>query len=109
MNDTPLTGLTSAEVAERVGRGEVNRVRQSDAADYRDIVVRNVGTLFNALVFPAAVALFLLREYNGAVAVSGMAVVNTLLGLVQEIRGKRHLDRLALLAEARARVVREGQ
>jgi cation-transporting ATPase E len=102
-------GLTAAEVAERVRAGQVNRVRRSDWADYRDIVSRNVLTLFNALVAPAAVALFLLGEYQGAVAVSGVAVINSAIGLFQEIRAKRHLDRLAILVETRARVVRDGQ
>src|ERR671912_269127 len=101
-------GLTVAEVAERVGRGEVNRVTRYHGAEYRDILSRNLLTLFNALVVPAAVALFLLGEWRGAVAVSGLAVLNTAIGLAQEVRAKRHLDRLAVLAEPRARVVRDG-
>src|SRR5262245_12885446 len=110
MNETAApAGLTSAEVAQRVARGEVNRVRRSDRAEYVDILARNVLTLFNALVVPAAVALFLLEEWRGAVAVSGMAVLTTLLGLAQEVRAKRALDKLTLLAEARARVLRDGQ
>jgi len=60
------------------------------------------------MVVPAAVALFVLGEYQGAIAVSGMAIVNSAIGLVQEVRAKRHLDKLALLVEARARVVRDG-
>jgi cation-transporting P-type ATPase E len=109
MSTTTLAGLTSAEVEERKRRGQVNRVRRSDAAEYRDIVFRNLFTLFNALVVPAAIALFLLQEYQGAIAVSGMATINTVLGLVQEIRAKRHLDQLTLLVETRARVVRDGK
>jgi cation-transporting ATPase E len=105
---TPLQGLTAAETAERAARGQVNRVRRSDRAEYADIVRRNVLTLFNALVVPAALALFALREYRGAVAVSGMALTNMVLGLWQEVRAKRHLDRLALLAETKARVLRDG-
>jgi cation-transporting ATPase E len=102
------TGLTSAEVAERMARGQVNRVRRSDAAEYLDIASRNLLTLFNALVVPAAIALFLLGDTPAGVAVSGMALTNTLLSLVQEVRAKRHLDRLTLLAEGRARVLRGG-
>jgi cation-transporting ATPase E len=105
----PLTGLSPAEVAERIARGLVNRVRRSDRAEYVDIVRRNVLTLFNALVVPAAIALFLLRDPRAAVAVSGMALANTFLGLFQEVRAKRHLDKLTLLAETRARVKRDGQ
>jgi cation-transporting P-type ATPase E len=108
-NKTPLSGLTTPEVAQRVARGEINRVRRSDRAEYLAIAVRNVFTLFNALVAPAALALFLLGKYPDALAVSGMALTNLVLGLVQEIRAKRHLDRLTLLSETRVRVMRNGQ
>src|SRR4051812_46295584 len=91
-------GLASAEVEERRRQGLVNRLERSDAAEYLDIVRRNVLTLFNALVVPAAVALLLLRDYTAGLAVSGMAALNTLLGLAQEFRAKRQLDRLTLLA-----------
>ena len=108
MSAPPPAGLTAAEVAERVRTGAVNRVRGSDLADYLLIFRRNLVTLFNAMVVPAAVALFILDEYRGAIAVSGMAIVNSLIGLIQEIRAKWHLDKLDLLVEARARVVRDG-
>src|SRR5947209_1376158 len=102
-------GLTAAEVADRVRRGQVNRTPSSAWADYAQIVRRNVLTLFNALVLPAAVALFYLGKVQGGLAVSGMAIVNTVIGLVQEIKAKRHLDQLAILVETRVRVLRDGQ
>lgn len=102
-------GLTASEVAQRVALGLVNRAPRSDWADYRDIVARNTLTLFNALVVPAAIALFFFENYRGAFAVSGMAVINTIIGLAQEVRAKRHLDRLAILSETRARVLRDGE
>jgi cation-transporting ATPase E len=107
--DSAPRGLTDDDVADRAARGLVNRASRSHCAEYRDILSRNLFTLFNALVVPAAVALFLLREWRGAVAVSGLAVINSVLGLAQELRAKWHLDRLALLAEPRARVVRDGR
>jgi cation-transporting ATPase E len=109
MTKPPTQGLTAAEAAERAARGETNRVPRSDRAEYADIAARNLLTLFNAVVVPAAVALFLLGDYKAALAVSGMALTNTVLGLVQEVRAKRHLDRLALLGETRVRVVRDGE
>jgi cation-transporting ATPase E len=108
MIESSVLGLTSAEVADRVQRGEVNRVPRSDWIEYRAIIARNVLTLFNALVVPAAIALFLLREYAGAWSVSALALINSVMGLVQEFRAKRHLDKLAILTETRARVVRDG-
>src|SRR3954447_537081 len=109
MTDTTLQGLTAAEVAERVRRGQVNRTPHSDLADYAQIVSRNLFTWFNAMVVPAAIALVALEEYQSGIAVSGMAIVNTVIGLAQEIRAKRHLDKLAILVESRARVLRDDQ
>jgi cation-transporting P-type ATPase E len=106
---TPYAGLTGAEVADRMRRGQVNRPPRSEWADYARIVSRNVFTLFNALVTPAAIALFYLEKYQAAFAVSGMAVVNSLLGLTQELKSKRHLDKLAILVETKAHVRRDGQ
>jgi cation-transporting ATPase E len=109
LTQTPDTGLNAAEVAERVARGEVNRVRRDDRAEYLDIVRRNTLTLFNALVVPAAAALFALGDWKAGLAVSGMALTNTVLGLAQEVRAKRHLDKLTLLAETPVRVLRDGR
>ncbi len=102
-------GLSEAEVAERVRRGQVNRIPRRVVREYARIVARNLVTWFNAMVAPAAVALFLLGETEGGLAVSGMAIVNTVLGLAQEIRAKYHLDKLAILVETKAEVVRDGE
>jgi cation-transporting ATPase E len=109
MTPLSLPGLTSAEAAQRTAEGRTNRVRRSSAAEYLDVVKRNVLTLYNALVVPAAITLFILGELPAGIAVSGMAVANMVLGLAQELRAKRLLDRLTLLAESRVRVVRDGQ
>jgi cation-transporting ATPase E len=109
MSDASGKGLTSAEVAERVRQGQVNRTPRAEWRDYATILARNTLTWFNAMVTPAAIGLILLHQYQGAIAVSGMAIVNSLIGLVQEIRSKWHLDRLAILVEAKARVLRDGQ
>ena len=109
MNPTdPCRGLTAGEAADRTALGQVNRLPRSGWTEYRDITVRNLLTPFNALVVPAGVALYLLGDLRGAWAVGGMAAVNALIGLFQEVRAKRHLDRLDLLSEAEARVIRDG-
>jgi cation-transporting ATPase E len=102
-------GLTAAEVAERIRLGQVNRTPRSDWADYAQIVSRNLLNWFNAMVAPAAIYLFILGEWQGGIAVSGFAIINSAIGLVQEIKAKRHLDKLAILTETHARVRREGQ
>ncbi len=109
MSDTKLQGLTAAEVAERIERGQVNRTSQEHWVEYAQIVARNLFNWFNAMVVPAAIALVVLGAYQESIAVSGMAIVNSAIGLFQEIRAKRHLDKLAILVESRARVLRDGQ
>lgn len=101
-------GLSHEAVADRVAKGLVNRVPRSDLAECRDIAIRNLFTLFNAIVVPAAAALFVLADYRSAWAVSAYAVINTLIGLAQEVRAKAHLDRLTLLTDTKVRVVRDG-
>ncbi len=106
--DSAPTGLTWEEAERRAAMGEQNRVRMSAWSADRDILVRNLLTLFNLLVVPAAVALFLLGDWRAGWAVSGMAVVNTAISLIQELRAKRLLDQLTLLAEPEVTVLREG-
>lgn len=101
------TGLTAAEVADRLRRGLGNRAPRSNLRDYASILARNLFTGFNAMVVPAAVVLFWLGDLRAAVAVSGMAILNTVLSLAQELRAKVHLDRLSLMAESKVRVRRD--
>ena len=103
------SGLTSGEVAERIAAGRVNRSLNNDWRTWAIIVRRNTLTLFNALVAPAALGLFLLGDYRGALAVGGMALTNSIIGLFHEFRTKWHLDRLTLLGEGSARVRRDGR
>jgi cation-transporting ATPase E len=103
------TGLTDAEVRQRRQRGQVNRVRAGRWREYAGIFSRNVLTWFNALVVPAALVLLHFDEWRGAVAVSGMMLVNTILGLAQELAAKIRLDRLTLLSATQVHVIRSGQ
>lgn len=105
----PHTGLTSSEVTERRRQGLTNRLREQSWQTYGRIVLRNLATWFNALVIPAAIALFQLEEYRGAFAVSGVLVVNTILGLSQEISAKIRLNRLTLVTATKVQVIRDGQ
>src|SRR5262249_32742860 len=108
MNPTTIPGLTSAEVAERTRKGLVNRTRSSAWADYAAIASRHLFTLFNFIVVPAAVALFYHNEWQAGISVTGTALINTVIGLFQEVRAKRQLDKLAILNESKIRVVRDG-
>ncbi len=106
-SSTPTTGLTAAEVAERVAAGRTNAVELRTSRTVPEIVRSNVLTFFNGLLL----ALFLVtmatgRWQNGLFG--GVIVANAAIGIVQEVRAKRTLDRLAVLNAPHARVVRDG-
>ena len=92
----PATGLTSAEVAERVANGETNATSQASSRSLWVIFKTNVFTRFNAILG----ALFVLILSTGSLAdglFGVVLVVNSAIGIVQEYLAKRKLDRLALL------------
>ncbi|WP_073479356.1 cation-translocating P-type ATPase [Streptoalloteichus hindustanus] len=101
-------GLTSAQVERRVADGRTNDVPARAGRSFGDIVRANVFTRFNAIIG----ALFVIIMVVGPVkqGLFGLViVVNTLIGVVQELRAKRTLERLAIIGEARPRVLRDGE
>jgi cation-transporting ATPase E len=103
------SGLTTTEVRERVRRGLVNTQAESPSRTTKEIVRANVVTRFNILLsILLAVILVAVREPRDALFGIVM-VTNAGIGIVQELRAKATLDRLALLTIPKAKVVREGQ
>lgn len=100
-------GLTSAEVAERVEAGRTNEVTSGTSRGVGQIVRANVVTPFNGLLTALFVVILATgRWQNGLFGL--VVVANTAIGVVQELRAKRTLDRLAVLNAPRARVTRDG-
>lgn len=103
----PATGLTAAEVAERVARGQVNDVPVRSSRSTAEIVRANVFTRFNAIIG----ILWLIMLFVAPVQDSlfGFVILaNTGIGIVQEWRAKQTLDSLAVIGEARPTVRRDG-
>ncbi|PMS21563.1 ATPase [Trinickia dabaoshanensis] len=107
MADLP-DGLSLDEVAERRGRGAVNRVKRQTSRSFGAIVRANVFTRFNALLGTLCAVVLVVGPWQDALF-GGVLITNSLIGIVQEWRAKRQLDRLALLHQPRARVRRAGQ
>ncbi len=100
-------GLSHAEAERRLdARGPVEDQRSSRST--RAIVRENTLTLFNLILLAFAVALVAVGEYADLLFV-GIVIVNAAIGILQELRAKRQLDRLALLVAPRARVIRDGE
>ena len=98
-------GLSSAEAARRLEqRGRPQP--PAGSLTYRAIVRRNLLTLFNFVLAACAVALIATGQLADLLF-AAVLVVNSGIGIVQEVRAKRALDRLALLAAPRARVLRD--
>ena len=108
MSQFESTGLTSAEVAERIAAGLTNKQDTSSSRSFTAIFRANFFTLFNAIVGGSFLALLLLGQWKDALF--GLAVIsNILIGVIQEYRSKRTLDRISLLHAPHARARRNGE
>ena len=106
MDDT-RRGLTAAQVAERRADGRTNDVPDPTSRTLAQILRANIITPFNLLLGVLLLVILAIREYRDALF--GLVLVaNALIGIIQEIRSKRSLDRLAVLNAPRATVRRDG-
>ncbi|MFH8678192.1 HAD-IC family P-type ATPase [Streptomyces lydicus] len=100
-------GLTGAEVAERVARGEVNDVPVRSSRSTVDIVRANVFTRFNAIIGVLFAIILVIGPIQDGLF-GFVIVANTGIGIVQELRAKKTLDKLAVIGEAKPAVRRDG-
>lgn len=105
---TPDTGLTDAEVRDRVERGLVNETGERTSRTYGEILRANVFTRFNAILGVMLAVILAVGQIQDALF-GIVLVANALIGIVQETRAKRQLDGLAVQVASRARVVRDGE
>lgn len=101
-------GLSTRQVEERVQAGAVNHTKSESTLSTKTIIRKNVFTLFNAINLFLAVCVVLVGAPKQALFF-GVAVANTLMGIFQELRAKRTLDKLAILARGKVTVVRDGE
>ncbi len=109
ISSPPLNGLSETEVVERRQRGQGNNVSFQSSRTYVDIIRANVFTFINLVLFGIGGVLVLLGLYSDAFASVGIAFWNTVIGIAQELRAKRALDKIALLTRPKATVMREGK
>lgn len=103
----PPDGLTTAEVAERVARGEVNDVPVRSSRSVTEIVRANVLTRFNLIIGVLWVIMLLVAPIQDSLF-GFVIIANTGIGIVQEWRAKKTLDGLAVIGEAKPTVRRDG-
>lgn len=104
----PLAGLTAAQVADREARGLANTVPSGPSRTVGQIILSNVFTPFNLLLGALLVLVLVVAPVQDALF--GLVLVaNSGVGIIQELRAKRTLDRLTLLSAPRAAVIRDGR
>ena len=101
-------GLSTAQVRERIERGEVNEAPTANARSLSDIIRRNTFTWFNALIGSMWVIMLIVAPIQDSLF-GFVIVANTLIGIVQEYRAARTLEKLAVIGEAKPVVRRDGQ
>ncbi|TYA97940.1 HAD-IC family P-type ATPase [Lactobacillus sp. SL9-6] len=107
--EPPLeTGLTPEEVQQRVAAGQQNDPLPPLTRSIKQIFRDNLVTLFNLINVLLGALVLVTGSYKNLLFL-GVVVVNTAIGIFQEIRSKRQVDKLALLSESKSRIRRAGE
>ena len=103
-----MTGLTNEQVQERIAEGKVNVNENPHTRTYKQIILENTLTFFNFLNIALLVLVLFVRSYKNSMFM-GIILINTVIGIIQEIRAKKTIDKLAILTESKTVVLREGK
>ena len=108
MRGENLTGLTDEQVNQRIEEGRVNVDENPNTRTYKQIIRENTLTFFNFLNLVLLILVLMVGSYRNAFFVM-IIVINTLIGIAQEIRAKKTIDKLAILTARKSVVIREGK
>ena len=103
-----LTGLSKEEVKWRMENGQSNVSVEPPSKTEKDIIIGNICTYFNLIFTVIAVLLVIVGSYRDLTFLP-IIIANTLIGIIQQIRSKRTLDKLSVLNTPKANVIREGK
>ena len=106
LSPADTAGLSAHEAARRLAQAGRPR-RRASTRSYASIVRANVLTVFNLILAGFGVLTLIFGDPRDALFV-GIIVANSSIGITQEVRAKRALDRLSLLVAPRATVKRDG-
>ena len=101
------TGLTSKQVEERKHKGLQNGDIDVKTKSVKRIIADNLFTLFNLVNLIMALSVAMVHSYKNMLFI-GVAVWNILIGIVQEVRSKRVIDKMSILSQPKATVLRDG-
>ena len=106
-NSINIMGLTDEEVRQRVEEGFTNRTDISTDKTTKEIVVSNVFTYFNLIFLVITILLIMVGSFRNLTFLP-IIIGNTVIGIVQEIRAKKTLEKMSLLNAPHADVIRNG-
>ena len=104
----PAEGLSPQEIKLRQSNGLSNIMPPSNTKSEGQIIKENVLTFFNLIFLVLALCLCLVGSFKNLMFLL-VAVANTVVGSFQEIRAKRAVDKLTLVAAGTAKAIRSGQ
>ena len=102
-----LSGLNDLEVSERIKNGQSNVSIKNPSKSVSEIIISNTFTFFNFVFLVIAIIMISVKLYKSLTFIP-LILTNTLIGIYQEIRSKKILDKLTLLNEPKALVLRNG-
>ena len=100
-------GLSTKEVNERIEQGLVNGETKSLTKSYKEIVLSNTLTYFNLINFILFIIVIFTGKWNNALFILTV-VGNACIGIFQEIKSKKLLDRMAILVVTKVEALRDG-
>lgn len=103
----PSVGLAAEQVAERRSDGLVNKVERTVGKSYAAIFLGNIFTFFNMLGLFIMVLMFALGSFDN-LFFSVVILANTFIGIIQEIKAKKSIEKLSIMSAPTANVVRGG-
>lgn len=101
-------GLTRDEVNERISNKLVNTNVEAKTKSEKEIIRENVLTLFNIINIFLAIAVLAVKSYKNLTFMV-VIVTNTLISTIQEIRSKKTLDKLKVVAMTKVKAIRDGK
>jgi len=101
-------GLTDQQVQTRIEEGLVNNTGTGSTKTIPHIILSNILTVFNLITFSVAIWLMSVKSF-GDLFFMVIVSANIIVGIVQEIRAKKTIDRLSLLSAPSATVIRNGR
>lgn len=114
MNDIDYTGLTTQEVEQRIVQGLQNKTTRTRSKKTSEILIQNVFSVFNLIIISIMIYLLVFYVRSGdkrllldSIGAFSVALINTLIAVIQELRAKNALDKVNLLLKKEIKVIRD--